>query len=1066
MRNTTTILLVTLLLTSLLASLPTNQLNNTDDAMEASGRSGADVDIISILSPDETECTMVGCRNELLVGDATTFEVVMKNIGDGDIEDMGYSVDIYLTDSNGNRGMMAKDGAGNDLTWTNDVAVCDDASSCDETSFTAGSLYANGAVTLSTGGGEITWTPAVGEYLVVVSIDSDQDSDPSNDEEEVYVIVRDWTDVEVDLCWTDQDGECLDADKAVGDTADQRAFQLTVTADGSADFNPREVNVSVEFTGMSAASGGGFNLDTDGDSWLVVAGSAQTVEVFRNATDDSFTDSTRNVVSYQTEWTMTGSITPEDDSAYSIEASLIDYTMYGQAEECVEEWLNDPNDPDSGSTTSPNSCETQSRNDDRSRTDGDDIFGFTTTFHDIRIDAMTVAQGYSADGTGNPSLVVRDGMDSDLRVGATLIHASVEHSGSDVSNLYDWEVVFNVTNPDGESMEYTADTCPSGLQPTYSTHMLLGADIPSPTVPENDLLGAACVMLTGANALEVGRYSFSAELVMLGHWDSDAGRLVEDADPMDEKATNNLRGMTLDVINSQPEVVSLTMFNTGDIVVSQAEALEFDALAFDADCVAGDCLTYSWSLDESGNIFNLGMCGGLGAQGAICSFQILPEYMTNPQLILTVTDDNGATVSETLSFQIWNDVTAEATSTSGVNLAYNIQYLTTSQFSVTLEDVDVGSYAGWELPGYTGNYDAVAAMDFSPATSYEANGILTQNLVFTVPKSLEATSLWYIQGTAKFLIDGSPEDSGTDATKQVYTYDIAAGQNSLTSGTFVLFGGSLEEAIPPAAGITGFSAVAEGGGDILVNWDVTSQMSLDERFVMEICEDAAGCASPTLKEFTSDVKTYNHPGTFTSHGVAYVVTIEVCNDAGCNDQIGQGTVTADKEVDGDGAMTNLAATGSADGTTWTMTWTTSGDLSDIASWRICYSENSDVASIPIDGTRCTPVEGATAQTATVNQPTFTGTQTYYFVGVGVDDLGNAKRVSEQATPVDYRRDADFSNTDDGNGTIDDGSSGEASLPSWTLPAIGGVVLVAIIVGAIIVTRGGGGGGGGDKDWDY
>ena len=69
MRNTTTILLVTLLLTSLLASLPTNQLNNTEDAMEASGRSGADVDIISILSPDETECTMVGCRNELLVGD-------------------------------------------------------------------------------------------------------------------------------------------------------------------------------------------------------------------------------------------------------------------------------------------------------------------------------------------------------------------------------------------------------------------------------------------------------------------------------------------------------------------------------------------------------------------------------------------------------------------------------------------------------------------------------------------------------------------------------------------------------------------------------------------------------------------------------------------------------------------------------------------------------------------------------------------------------------------------------------------------------------------------------------
>jgi len=142
-----------------------------------------------------------------------------------------------------------------------------------------------------------------------------------------------------------------------------------------------------------------------------------------------------------------------------------------------------------------------------------------------------------------------------------------------------------------------------------------------------------------------------------------------------------------------------------------------------------------------------------------------------------------------------------------------------------------------------------------------------------------------------------------------------------------------------------------------------------------------------------------------------------------------------------------------------------GDMSDVVSWRICYSENSDVASIPTEGNRCTAVDGASATAATVNQPTFTGTQEYYFVGIAVDELGNSKRVSEQATPVNYRRDADFSNTDDGNGTIDDGSAGEAELPGRTLPAIGGVVLVAIIIGAVIVTRGGGGGGG-DKDWDY
>ena len=1071
MRNTTTILLVTLMLTSILAGLPMNQLNNVDMVDNTSGRAGADVDILAITSPDETVCTdNIGCRNELLVGDDTTFEVVMRNIGDGDIEEMSYTVAIYLTDSSGGRGMMAKDANGLDLTWTNDVAVCPDASSCDQTEFLASSTYGNGAVTLTTGGSDIVWTPAVGQYLVVVSIDSDDDSDPSNDEEEIFVIVRDWADIEVDLCWTNADG-CLDNDAAVGTNADTRSFQLTVTADGSTEFNPREVNVSLEFSGMSAASAGGMNLGTDGASWVLVAGSAQTVEVTRNATDDTFTESSRKVVSYQTEWTLSGSITPDSnaDGQYTIEASLLDFTQYGQADECTETWLNDPSDPSAGESSSPNFCETIARNDDNARSDGDDIYGFTQTFHDIRIDALSVAQGYSADGTGNPSMVVRDGMDADLRVGATLVHAAVEHSGSDVTNLYDWEVVFTVTSPDGTEATYTEDTCPSGLQPSYSTHKLLGADIPSMSVPENDLVGSACVMLVGEDALVVGEYTFDAELVMKGTWDSSAGetgRLIENVDgEMDEKGSNNVRGMTLDVINNNPEVISLTMYNTGDVVVSQSEPLEFDALAFDADCVAGDCLTYEWSIDASGQTYPLAMCGGEGAQGAICSFNVLPQYMTSPQLVLTVTDDNGASVSDTYSFQIWNDVTAEATSGSGVGLAYSIQYLTTSQFTVALEDVDVASYAGWELPGYTGNYDAVAAMTFTPATSYEANGILTQNLVFTVPKSLEATSLWYVQGTAKYLIDGTPEDSATDSTLQVYTYDIATGQNSLTSGTFVLFGGSLEEAVPPAAGITGFSAIAEGAGDILITWDVTSQMSLGERFVMEICMDEAGCDSPTLKEFTSDVKTYNHPGTFTTHGASYVVTVEVCNDAGCNDQIGQSTVVADKEVDGDVAMGNLLAQGSDDGATWAVTWTVTGDMSDVVSWRICYSENSDVASIPTEGNRCTAVDGASATAATVNQPTFTGTQEYYFVGIAVDELGNSKRVSEQATPVNYRRDADFSNTDDGNGTIDDGSAGDAELPGWTLPAIGGVVLVAIIIGAVIVTRGGGGGGG-DKDWDY
>ena len=133
---------------------------------------------------------------------STKFDVLFRNIGDGDVEDMSKFLDIYLTDLTKTRGLMAKDSAGNDLSWRNDVVVCDEAfASRDETSFMKGTEPERSPMTLAVGT-DITWTLSVGEYLVVVSVDSDQDSNTLNDEEELYIVVRDYTDIEVDLCWT------------------------------------------------------------------------------------------------------------------------------------------------------------------------------------------------------------------------------------------------------------------------------------------------------------------------------------------------------------------------------------------------------------------------------------------------------------------------------------------------------------------------------------------------------------------------------------------------------------------------------------------------------------------------------------------------------------------------------------------------------------------------------------------------------------------------------------------------------------------------------------------------
>ena len=1068
MRNMTTMLLVTLLLASLLAGIPTNELDTEDTVDQTSARSGADVDILGITQPSETTCTAAGCRDELLVGESTTFEVVMKNIGTGDVEDMSYSLDIYLTDSTKTRGLQALDSSGQPLSWTNDVAVCDEAASCDETSFAANTIYTGGAATLTSGGADITWSPSVGEYLVVISVDSDQDTDPANDEEEIYVVVRDYTDIEVDLCWTDGAGVCEEGDRAVGTGTESRQFLLTVTAEGSQDFNPREVNVSVELDGFDAASGGGFDLGVDGEEWLVVAGNAQTVEVYRNTTTDTGTDASRSVLAFQTAWTMTGTVTP-GDGGYSIDARVVDHTMYGQDPACAESWIDDPAAEPPVELTSDNWCEYLETNDDYSRTDSDDIYGFSALFHDIRLQTLSVAQGYSADGSGEPTSVIQDGMDLDLRVGTTLLHATVGHFGSDVSKMVDWNVVFTVTSPDGTEATYNADECPTGLAPAY-THKFLGTHNGQGTPQEADIFGSACVMLNNENALTVGEYNFEADLNFLGVWDTTAERL--DTAITDEKASNNRKVMNLDVVNNQPSVLSMTMFNTGDLVVSQEAPLEFDVLAFDVDCVAGDCLTYTWAVEVGGVDNDLGMCGGVGAVGAQCTFQILPEYMPAPRVKVTVTDDNGASTSEYMDLTIWNDVTAESTTAdSGITVAYALQYSSTTPYTITATDASAG-VTGMELPGYSGQYDSVAVIDFAPDAqlgSLAASGVLSQSMTFTVPKSLlnGEGSIWFNQGSMYQLIDNTAEDSTVDPTMSVFTWDLPANEDTLSAGKFVLFGGALDLAEAPTVGITAFSAAAGKGGTLIVNWgiDASETMSLGDIFLLEICDVAgdADCMNSFVEAFESDVKTYTRPGTFTTHGTVYTISVKVCTaERLCNDQqVGLGNVTADSEVDGDGAMSITSITAPANGDSFTVVWTSVGDDSDVANWRICYG--TDKANIRTSGDKCTTV-GLTQNTVEIAQPTFTGTETYHFVGVAVDDLGNSKLANEGDASAQYRRDADFTNTDDGNGTVGEDVSGESELPGWTLPAIGGVVVAAIVVGAIIVTRGGGGGD--DKDWDY
>ena len=100
----------------------------------------------------------------------------------------------------------------------------------------------------------------------------------------------------------------------------------------------------------------------------------------------------------------------------------------------------------------------------------------------------------------------------------------------------------------------------------------------------------------------------------------------------------------------------------------------------------------------------------------------------------------------------------------------------------------------------------------------------------------------------------------------------------------------------------------------------------------------------------------------------------------------------------------------------------------------------------------------------IDKPTAAGTYTYYFTAVPVDALGNTAAAGS-LNSIDYQRDADTSNVDDGLNVTDGGDKASSEVPTWTWAVIGGVVLVAFIAGAFILSRGGEGDEG-KENWDY
>lgn len=459
--------------------------------------------------------------------------------------------------------------------------------------------------------------------------------------------------------------------------------------------------------------------------------------------------------------------------------------------------------------------------------------------------------------------------------------------------------------------------------------------------------------------------------------------------------------------NNPPTINSVELHNTGDLILGQVEPLNMSVQASDIDDATGDSLEYSWT--AMGN--TLPGCGGLGDVGAHCSTPILNSYVLNFPVMVTVTDEENESVSEELMLTIWNNASVSSTSDAGITVSYAINYWGSAAFSITSTDAELSSYENKELPGYSGTYSAVGAVDYTPSTTYAANDVLSQSMSVSAPKDLGAASLWYVtNGGIWTLITADSVD--IDTTTDMFEYSFPTDSPVLSAGVLVLMGGSLAQADVPYASITGFSAAAGKGGAIVFNWNVAGTMLASDSIDITICEGEADCTDPFRMAVGVGTSSFTYSGSNTVHGAFYHVLVEICNDVGCSSPVGTGTVVADSAVDGGAAATDLTI--AAVGNIWTVSWTAGGEQYDVASWNVCYQRGTfNAANMP---TTCISAQGTSLD---IDISTWSaGTYTYHFTAVPVDALGNTASAAAMNSIV-YQHDADNSNDNDGTNLIED-----------------------------------------------
>ena len=1062
MKQIVPIVLTALMLSSLFAGIDfADELKDTNE-METSGRAAYEITLHDVLEPRETFVDQAGnTRNGIDIGDTVYFRPIIINDGDNDHNE--FNVRVTVTPAGDGQTALI-----NNL----DPAVCAGATSvtgCSYNNLPSGDFLAGGNYRVQAeSGGDLSWTPTVvGTYVVTVAIevDSTMDDDLTNNDMTTTVIVQNYRDIVLDLCWTDgPTGECL-ADGAGYDNAQGAGphnFMLTMSADGSEAWQPRNTMVNIMLGGDFDTAESRFDNQA-GSSWNFAVGETATVDVWHNVTnpDQTVTDAndladnpctngdnpcaqSRTVMVFQTEYVYRGLIKGEEasgggsaPSSYSVTAGLVTYDSYEPSAGA------DGGGPMSnGSAPSQIMKETTLDYDDRTGNNDGELMGYFTVFHDIGLTSLTAGVYDATEGT--------------LNVGMTRLKANVVYGGSATDNAYDWSVTFTVTDDNGQDAlngaPGIAADCLDETEDSYD-HMLLSQTAIG-ALPQ----GTACLDVD----FQPGRFTVTATVNMISETSTPS-------DATDMNSGNNQRGTFFEVINEAPRVY-MTL-----------DAITRDGADVDAPIVAGDFITmrargtdtetddmallYTWSRVTAGQEVEPMMT----CDQSICNVETDMSWIGERMVTVTVTDGNGATATDSMLISVWNTYSVDMTVT-GATMSYSLIYGPMANYNVSAADAD--QVVGATLGDNAATYTSTVAFELTVTNIWQVAEIGTETM--TVDFEGDANqpwSLWFKRGEGT---DWTPVDyvtatAGTaGGVTMTMSHDGSASVN-MASGTYAVFDVASSAAFPPATGVTGLTADLNPAAQVVFNWGYGDDSLLGgaDTVTLYTCTGVDCTLDMNSPVFVAQPTTT----TWTLVGVdatAYTVLVQTENgniDAVSGAKLTGGSASMDVVADGSVSPAPTISNAEASVGSDSLTFTWDATEGDVDKWVLCWAGTQDIVENDFSsllGTSCAETDDVT-KSLTVNETAMCGAACnakLYFGIAAMDDVGNVGdsgglMVANMADGI----------TQPGLVPADDKEGNDGSMPSEAIYAIIILVVLAVIGGAFILTRGGGVEGD-DKEWDY